>query len=330
MSRQFRHRVTAVVMGGFLLGAPLLMNGTANAGQVEAGDGRQVVFGGGDMLGFSCDSAPDVESMTVPAESTVTVVNRTGHNARLLLGGSEEGVLADDSATQVVFNRGSTPVILDPDCTLSDEATPAVITAGPATGAAMPGSIPVPTSAAPAAAMPPGSDSPAASATAGSSLPDSPGLSTSRPQRATVKANSAGATRAGGRRPGLREADSATTAAQAMPQGGATLRIKTRTGRSTAGAAAPGLAGMPLGGKKVPASGVPSLALAPATEAAPAAPAVPATEIAAAEPVAAVRPMASEHPIGLLALVAAVCAIGVSVGAIRSFVAQRAYRSPIA
>ena len=327
MSRQFRHRVTAVVMGGFLLGAPLLMNGTANAGQVESGDGRQVVFGGGDMLGFSCQSAPDVESMTVPAESKVTVVNRTGHNARLLLGGSEKGVLADDSATQVVFNRGSTPVILDPDCTLSDEAAPAVITAAPATGAAMPGPIPVPASAAPAAAMPPGSDSTTASATAGSSLPDSPGLSTGRPQRATVKATRAGTTRAGGQRPGLREADSA---AQAMPQGGAMLRIKTKTGRSTAGAGSPGLAGMPLGGKKVPASGVPSLALAPATEAVPAAPAVPATEIAAAEPVAAVRPMAQEHPIGLLALVAAVCAIGVGVGAIRSFVAQRAYRSPIA
>src|ERR1700712_5129192 len=56
MSRQFRYRVTAVVLGGLLGGAPLLTNGTASAGQVEGG-GRQVVFAGG-MLGLTCRSTP--------------------------------------------------------------------------------------------------------------------------------------------------------------------------------------------------------------------------------------------------------------------------------
>ncbi len=40
MSRQVRHRVTAVVLGGLLLGVPLLANGTANAGQTGPGSGE--------------------------------------------------------------------------------------------------------------------------------------------------------------------------------------------------------------------------------------------------------------------------------------------------
>src|SRR3954447_8623485 len=111
MSRQVRYRVTALVLGGFLLGAPLLTNGTASAGQVQGG-GRQVVFGGGSVFGLSCRSRPDVESMTVPADSTVRVINRTGHNARLELGGTTEGSIPDDGSTEVVFRRGTTAVLL--------------------------------------------------------------------------------------------------------------------------------------------------------------------------------------------------------------------------
>jgi hypothetical protein len=59
---------------------------------------------------------------------------------------------------------------------------------------------------------------------------------------------------------------------------------------------------------------------------------VPTTPVAspsqaAAEPVAALRPVASQGPIGLLALVASVCVVGVGVGAIRALVSERAYRS---
>jgi len=322
MSRQFRHRVTAVVLGGLLLGAPLLTNGTANAGQVEGG-GRQVVFGGG-VLGLSCRSMPDVESMTVPAESTVTVVNRTGHNARLLLGGDEKGALPNDGSTQVLFRRGTTAVALDPDCTLGDDAAPTLVTAAP-TIPAVPGPIPAPVITVPSAGEPSGSDSPPASTTAGS-LPDSAGLpASSRPQRATMGASREGAIRTGARnRPG--SAAATTAATQAMPQGGRALHPNTRTSRSTTGAA-PALAGTLPGEKKEPAGGVPSLDLALAPGAAPA---VPTTEAAAAEPVASMQPMEPERPIGLLALVASVCVIGVGVGAIRSFVAQRAYRSTIA
>jgi hypothetical protein len=329
MSRQFRHRVTAVVLGGLLLGAPLLTNGTANAGQVEGG-GRQVVFGGGGMLGLSCSSKPDLESMTVPPDSTVVVVNRTGHNARLLLGGAEKGAIADNGSAQVLFRRGTTAVTLDPDCTLGDEATPSLVTAAPSTPAGVPGPIPVPPSATPATdAATSGAGSPPTS-TAGVTLPDSPGLSASRPQHATAGAITPGASRPGVVRPGFGSGGAATTAAEAMPPGGVQLRLKATTGRRTTGAAGPAFAGMPPGGDKTLVPAVPSLDLVPATEAAPAAPAVPTMEIAAAEPVAAMEPMSPERPIGLLALVAAVCAVGVGVGAIRAFAAQRASRAKIA
>jgi hypothetical protein len=87
MSRQFRNRVTAIVLGGLIFGAPLLTNGTASAEQAAIEGGRQVVFAGGGMMGLSCRSRPDVESMVVPADSTVRVVNRTGYSAGLSLSG---------------------------------------------------------------------------------------------------------------------------------------------------------------------------------------------------------------------------------------------------
>jgi len=132
MSRQVRHRVTAVVLGGLLLGTPLLTNGTASAEQVEDGR-RQVVFDGGGILGLSCRSAPNVGSMTVPADSTVRVVNRTGYSARLQLGGTTKGTVPDDGSTEVVFRRGTTAVLLSPSCALGDESVPVLVTATPST-----------------------------------------------------------------------------------------------------------------------------------------------------------------------------------------------------
>ena len=329
MSRQFRHRVTAVVLGGLLLGAPLLTNGTANAGQVEGG-GRQVVFGGGGMLGISCNSMPDLESMTVPADSTVMVVNRTGRNARLLLGGTERGAIPDNGSAQVLFRRGTTAVTLDPDCTLGDEATPTLVTAAPSTPADVPGPIPVPPSATPVTAATSGPGSPPTSTAAGATLPDSPGLSASRPQHATADAITPGASRTGVVRPGHGSAGAATTAAEAMPPGGLQIRLRSETSRRTTGAGGPAFSGMPPGADKAVVPAVPSMDLSQPTGVTPAAPAVPTTEIAAAEPVAAMEPMSPERPIGLLALVAAVCVVGVGVGAIRAFAAQRASRATIA
>lgn len=322
MSRQVRHRVTAVVLGGLLLGAPLLTNGTASAEQVEGG-GRQVVFAGGGVLGLSCRSTPSVGSLTVPAESTVRVVNRTGHAARLRLGGTTKGVIPDDGSTEVVFRRGTTAVLLSPDCALGDESTPVLVTATPsAPSTAMPDPIPVPPdndAATPAA--PSDSGSPVTPADGGTALPDSV-VPAGRPHRPVTMMNRPGAVQAGVPSPG----QAAVTTVETMPQGGSGTRIKTSFTRGT-GAATPTFSGMPPGDARAIVGGVPTVDLSAPVDAGPAAPTPPPSDAAAAEPVAAMQPMTPNRPIGLLAVIAAVCAVGVAVGAIRAIVSQRASRA---
>jgi hypothetical protein len=60
MSRQVRHRVTAVLLGGLLLGAPLLANGTASAGRPT------------DPLGQRSQVTP---TASVPAERSQAIPN---------------------------------------------------------------------------------------------------------------------------------------------------------------------------------------------------------------------------------------------------------------
>ena len=146
MSRQFRYRITAFVLGGLIFGAPLLTNGSASAEQLSPSNegGRQVTFSGGGVLGLSCHSTPDIESMVVPADSTVRVINQTGYSAQLRLGGDTKGTVPDDSATEVVFRRGTTSVLLKPNCPLGDDATPVMVTATPSAPAQMPDPMPAP------------------------------------------------------------------------------------------------------------------------------------------------------------------------------------------
>lgn len=327
MSRQFRYRVTALVLGGFLLGGPLLTNGTASAEQVDEG-GRQVTFAGGGVLGLSCKSHPDTESMTVPADSTVLVVNHTGHNANLQLGGDTKGMLGDDAATEVVFRRGTTAVTLTPTCALDNDSTPVLVTASPSNPAtAMPDPIPAPTGpdSSAFAAEPTDSTHPSGSTLPGAVSP------ASRPSQVTVVTGRPGASRPGTLRTVV-VAQAATTAAQAMPQGGDAprLKIKTKGAKGTQASTAPAFSGMPPGDKPALLAGVPQLDPAQPATAGPAATGVPTTEIAAAEPVAAMEPMREQEPTGLLALIAAVCVLGVGTAAIRSIVSQRANRSKMA
>jgi hypothetical protein len=324
---QVRYRVAALTLGGLLLGVPLLTNGTASAEQIEGG-GRQVVFGGGGVLGLSCRSTPNVNAMTVPADSTVRVVNRTGHSARLRLGGDEKGTLRDDSSTEVLFRRGTTAVQLSPSCALGAESTPVLITATPGPVPTTPDPAPGPTDD-DAAPVPPGDSGSPSPSGGGSALPDSlpPATSTSRPTRSAVVTSRPGATRSATSRP---ITQAAASALQTMPQGGAASpRVKTRITRGT-GTAAPTFSGMPPGDRKTIVPGVPTIALPTMSEAAGAALTSPPTSIAAAEPVAAMEPMPERQPLGLLALVAGVCVLGVAVGTIRAFVSQRASRSSIA
>jgi hypothetical protein len=324
MSRQVRNRVAALVLGGLLLGAPLLTNGTANAEQSEAG-ARQVVFGGGGVLGLSCRSTPDVGAMTVPADSTVRVVNRTGHSARLRLGGTAKGTIPDDGSTDVVFRRGTTPVMLSPNCALGDQATPLMVTATPSAPVTLPNPDPGPSDddAVPVA---PSDGSPAAAPTSGSALPDAMGTGT-RPHRTST-------VRPGASRPG---------AVRHGPSGTAS-KIKNGITRGTQ-EAAPTFAGMPPGDDKTIVGGVPTLELPSPAVPSSAVPSssVPSSSVsaaselssavpvsAAAEPVATMEPMRGTGSVGLLGVVAGVCVIGVAVGAIRAIVSQRASRTNMA
>jgi hypothetical protein len=331
MSRQVRHRVTAVALGGFLLGAALLTTGTANADQLEGG-ARQVVFAGGGVLGLSCKSTPSVESMTVPADGTVRVVNRTGHGAKLLINGTSKGSIPDDGATEVVFRRGTTAVTLDPNCTIADQATPVLVTATPSL-TAQPDPMPAPTDTAATETPSAPSNTPATSDGSGSSLPDSVSPATQPQRPSTSIAGRPSEVRPQTSRVNSVAAQAATTAAQAMPHGGAAPRVKTKstTLRGTGAAVAPAFSGMPPGDEKTILPGVPSLELTPPeTQAAPVVPVVPPTDVVAAEPVAAVRPMPESQPIGLLALIAGVSVAGVAVAAIRAIVSQRASRASVA
>jgi hypothetical protein len=334
MSRQVRNRVTATALGGFLLGAALLTTGTANADQVEGG-GRQVVFAGGGVLGLSCKSTPSVEVMSVPTDGKVRLVNRTGHGASLRLNGESKGSIPDDGSTEVVFRRGTTAVTLDPTCAITDQATPVLVTASPVLTAnpdPMPAPVDTTTDPADVSEAPSQSGTPQSPTHSGSALPDSVAPAT-RPQRSATTMTGRPATlRPATSHAGTVAAQSATTAVQAMPQGGAATRIKTRTStRGTAGAIAPAFSGMPPGDDKTILPGVPTLDLpSPASTTAPALSAGPSAGMVAAEPVAAMRPLPASQPIGLLAVIASVIALGVGVAAIRAFVSQRASRASVA
>jgi hypothetical protein len=330
MSRQFRYRVAALVLGGLLLGGPLVASGTASAEQVGGPEqeqldegARQVTFAGGGVLGLSCHSHPDVESMTVPADSTVRLVNQTGHDASLQLGGETKGMLPENRSTEVIFRRGTTSVTLTPTCALGNDATPVLVTAQPSASATTPDPMPAPA----------GGDSSASAANpSGSSIPSDstmPGTLAApmHSDRVSSAAGSPSATRA----KAVHSAAAATTTRGTPPdRNTARLKNKVKTSRGTPGSVVHGYPGTPAGEKKALLTGVPEVDPQSAAAARPAAATVPTTEIAAAEPVAAMEPMRDQGPVGLLAVIAAVCALGVGIAAIRAFVSQRANRAEVA
>jgi hypothetical protein len=327
---QVRYRVAALTLGGLLLGLPLLTNGTASAEQIEAGD-RQVVFDGNGMLGLSCRSAPDVSSMTVPAESKVRVVNRTGYPARLKLGSALKGTLPDDGSMELVFRHGTTAVQLTPSCPFRTETTPLMVTATPEPTEAPPEDDPTPTSPSTGGVVNPPPTTPSntggAPTTTGSTVPG-----TSTPAGPTRTSTATTTVRPTSPRPTDERTMTPATvvAVQTMPQGGAaTTKVKTKVQRGT-DVSTPTFAGMPPGEQQAIVPGVPTLDLPTMSEAAALTPGVPPTNVAAAEPVAEMRPMPENRPVGLLAVVAGVCVLGVAVAAIRSFVSQRASRANIA
>jgi hypothetical protein len=320
MSRQVRYRVSALVLGGFLLGAPLLISGPASADQRAAGGNRQVVFGGSGVFALSCRSRPDVGSISVPADTTLRMVNHTGHKAKLRLSGATKGTLPDRGSTDVVFRRGTTAVLLNPNCPLGDEATPLLVTATPTNPATMPDPIPSPSETA-AHGKPFGS--PGTPTSTGPAVPHSPAAHPQHP----VTASTPGTVRATTSRPSATRSRTDT-----VPRGGPGIRVKIKTSPGT-GTSAPASVGMPGDDETLP-PGVPMTGLSQAAEPAPAPSTMPTDQIAPAEPaadtVAEMPPIPDSPPIGLLVLTATVCLLGVACGTIRAIVSQRASRTKIA
>ncbi|WIM96531.1 hypothetical protein ACTOB_008740 [Actinoplanes oblitus] len=330
MSRQFRYRMAALVASGLIFGGPLIASGTASAEQLQPGD-RRVTFGGG-MLGLSCDSKPSVEKMTVPAESTLHVINRTGHDARLELAGARKGVIPDDGAAEVVFRRGTTPVVLSPDCSGGDDPVPMLVTAVPSTPATLPDPVPGGSSADTLPSIIAGSS--ALSPATGSAVPDT------RSSRSRALRDSPDAARAAQHRSAARQtADQMRTATDqtAVKHHETPQKIKNKASRTTS-ARHPQFAGMPPGERKalVPGDRASVTAVTGADATSPTGAEAPVQALdgpvaaPAAEPVAAVEPMRTGRPIGLLGLTAMVCVLGVLTAAIRAFVSQRASRANLA
>ncbi|MFI1992429.1 hypothetical protein [Actinoplanes sp. NPDC020271] len=324
MSRQFRYRMAALVASGLIFGVPLLTNGTASADQFAPGD-RRIIFDGG-MLGFSCGSQPNVEKLTVPAESTLHVINRTGHDARLELAGRPGGVIPDNGAAEVLFRRGITPVILMPDCSGSDDPVPMLVTAVPSASATLADPRPGDSSR---MTLPsrvggaPGQSSRGGSARADTRSPRVRPLQTAGQGRFHAQDDQ-------------RARTGASSSASAAPGGATSHQIKDRIAR-TAEARDPAFAGMPPGGrgKQAHADGaVPGVTSADALSLSSAADPLARSEepvaAPAAEPVAAVGPLRTGRPIGLLGMTAIVCMLGVLTAAIRAIVSQRASRANLA
>ncbi|MFI5841071.1 hypothetical protein ACIA8K_15340 [Catenuloplanes sp. NPDC051500] len=275
-----RSRIARMSLVALVAALPLLIGGAAHANEES---GEEVVFSGGGLLGVACGATPSVGSVSVPAESTLRVVNQTGYKAKLLLDGVTQGEVGKGEAAKILFHHGPVSLALKPNCVLTEESASVRVSVRTPARPAPPAVAAAPAPEAPAPHAPP----PAAPE------PGSPSITTRR-------------TTPGDPRPAPA---TATTSSKAGTPGGTT---GSPSPSATTGAAAPSQSALPD-----------PLALPLATGA------TVAAEGVAAEPVASVEPVREAGPVGLLALIATICIIGVSAGAIRAIIAQRAARTGI-
>jgi hypothetical protein len=256
-----RHRAAATAVAALFAATPLLVTAAAQAaparGPLPAESGKEVVFNGDrGLLGVSCAANPSTSSVTIPAETTLRVVNRTGYRAKLLLDGASQGEIADGGAAPVVFHRGPVTLGLKPSCMLSDESAVRVEVV-PAPRAKAPGTKPR------------------------TGVPRQPD---DRDQREEPEAQPTAA-------PTPSPAVTETPEPAIASEDGGSADEALATVDETSGTGDQGVA---------------------------------------AEALSSVQPVRQSGPIGLLALIATVCAVGVSAGAIRAIIAQRATRTGVA
>ncbi|GAB1643906.1 hypothetical protein [Krasilnikovia sp. MM14-A1259] len=334
MSRQFRHLVAAMVLGGLLVSAPLLTRETASAGQAT---GARPKAAGGHAVELGCKSTPDLEVLTIRAQRVrvkrllrtervrVAAAARAAQAGRVPRRASD--AVARHGGTEAVFRRPTTSLADDPVCALTDESTPVVVpttlpSAPPSSVPTTP--VPVPPSSVPVTDTPP-SQGPPSSSTGGDSPVPPPPTQTTRPQ--TVPP--------GVSRPGVPPPVQTRTVPVVpvnQPAGGGVTQADVSPTRSRGSvAAASVIAGLPpAGGIKSLATGVQSVEVPVTSDAAPVTTSAGSAAVVSGEVAAALPPVPEDAPGGLLTLTALVCVLGVSIGAIRAIVAQRASRATMA
>lgn len=123
-----RHHRATVAVAALFVGAPPLATAVvlaepATPPGIRAQErGRELLFEGERRFGTRCVTRPSAVSMTVRAETTLRVVNRTGFRTRLLLDGVARGELADGTAAEVLFHHGPVTVGLRPLCVFAAES----------------------------------------------------------------------------------------------------------------------------------------------------------------------------------------------------------------
>ncbi|GAB7041310.1 MULTISPECIES: hypothetical protein [Catenuloplanes] len=273
-----RSRIARMSLTVLVAALPLL-TGAASATEES---GEEVVFSGGGLIGLACGAKPNVGAVSLPAESTLRVVNQTGYRAKLILDGVTQGEVGKGDAAKVLFHRGPVTVALKPNCVLTEESASVRVTVRPPVRVAPP----------PAASKPAEEPAPAVAPPAAPE-PRSPDATTSRPTPGGARSTPATAVSSP-----VPDVPAGTTESARVP--GATPSVVPSDQSPL-----PDPLAAPLGG------GTPG----------------DAVDGVAAEPVAAVVPVEETGPVGLLALIATICVIGVSAGAIRAIIAQRAART---
>jgi hypothetical protein len=298
MSPMPRHRRATATAVTLFVGVPLVLVGVAFAGPAELptasvrDSGEKVVFTGDGVPGVACRAKPSRTSVRVPGESTVRMVNDMETDADLLIDGVPSGVIEGEDSQAVLIHRGPVVLALKPHCVLAEQG-PVMVDVDK----------PPPTPGTPTATPTTAEPGPTVS---GSPRPTSGAQPSARPTRSSAAAVSATATPSTDN--GWAVA-SGNGAADSRPAGGA----KGATGRDS--------------GWKPSQEGTPPSAVAASEADRTLNASNPPPANAAAEPLANATPARGSQPIALLALIAAIAVVGVSVGAIRAIIAQRVRRT---
>jgi len=286
----FTHRLrTAAGLAGVVTCVCLLPAAPVGAVSVSAGP-RVVIFTSDNMLGLSCASTPDVDTVTIKAETSLRIKNQTGHRGTLILDNEPFGEVADGTVAVVLFHRGPVELTLEPQCVLTDHRTVRVQVLGPT-------NAPSPTEDGTVRNLPEDPSSPPPP-------PVVPGGDQPSPSVSPTPSASAGAV----------PADDQGRTGSHSDGSGVGSRVATGSSGSSA-SAGQGLQGMGSAPEVVPLAQEVSRRRSYSGEEQP-----------LAEPLAAIEPMVNRAPITLLGLLAAICISGVLTGAIRAILSQRSTR----